>query len=120
MFQPSAGKSYHGCIRTVEEVLAESPQLQIIRGPPPQIGKRFRYVTVFRSKEEGKRRQTFSRARSWELPKTLEPWREQPTGWDDVSEVTRAIFRGVDEDDEDHEDREEIVVVLPIEVLSVQ
>ena len=49
---------YRGCIRTAEEVLTESPQLQIMRDPPPLIGKRVRYVTVFHFEEEGKPKQS--------------------------------------------------------------
>jgi hypothetical protein len=82
---------------------------------------------VFHFEEEGKPRQSFLRARSWELPESLEPWKDRAAGWDDVYEVIQAIFGGVDEDDEDYEDDdeddedcEEVVVVLPIEALSVQ
>ena len=94
----------NGCIRTAEEVLAENPQLQIMRDPPPLIGKRIRYGTVFHFEEEGKPKQCFLRARSWELPKSLEPWKDYPAGWEAVYGVIQRIFSGADE---------EIVLVMP-------
>lgn len=119
----SRAQIYRGCIRTADEVLAESPRLQIMRDPPPLIGRRIRYVTVFHFEEEGKPKQSFLRARSWELPKSLEPWKDRPSGWDDVYQMIQMIFGGVDEeddeDDEDEDNSEEIVVVLPIEALSI-
>ena len=94
-----------------------------MRDPPPLIGRRIRYVTVFHFEEEGEPKQSFLRARSWELPKSLEPWKDRPSGWDDVYQMIQMIFGGVDEDDdeddEDEDDSEEIVVVLPIEALSL-
>ena len=90
-----------------------------MRDPPPLIGRRIRYVTVFHFEEEGKPKQSFLRARSWELPKSLEPWKDRPAGWDDVYQMIQMIFGGVDEEDDDDDDSEEIVVVLPIEALSI-
>ncbi|KAF9642538.1 hypothetical protein BDM02DRAFT_3124476 [Thelephora ganbajun] len=102
---------YRGCIRTAEEVLAECPHLQIMRDPPPLIGKRIRYAMVFHFEEEDKPTRSFVRARSWELPKSLEPWKDRPAGWEAVYEVIQAIFGGIDEEDE------EIIVVVPVDAL---
>ena len=88
---------YRGCIRTTEEVLAESPQLQIMRDPPPLMGKRVRYAMVFHFEEEGQPKQSFMRARSWELPKSLEPWKGRPAGWEAVYEVIQTLFGRIDE-----------------------
>lgn len=109
---------YRGCLRTAEEVLAESPRLQIMKDPPPLVGKRIRYATVFHFEEEGKPKQSFVRGRSWELPKSLEPWKDGPVGWDAVHEEIRTLFGGVgdSEDDEDSdEDCEEIFIVVPVD-----
>jgi hypothetical protein len=107
---------YYGCVREAEEVLAENPQLLIMRDPPPLAGKRIRHATAFHFAEEGKPRRSFSRGRSWELPESLEPWKDRPAGWDAVYEVIQALFGGVDEDEDDEdEDCEEIIVVLPVD-----
>jgi len=105
-----------GCIRTAEEVLAETPNLQIMRDPPPLIGKRIRYAMVFHFEEEGKPRQSFVRGRSWELPKSLEHWKDRPAGWEAVYEMIQILFGTVDEDEEE----EEIVVVVPVDGPSAQ
>jgi hypothetical protein len=76
-----------------------------MRDPPPLIGKRVRYGTVFHFEEEGKPKQCFLRARSWELPKSLEPWQDHPAGWEAVYGVIQQIFSGVDE---------EIELVMPV------
>lgn len=107
---------YRGCIRTAEEVLAESPHLQIMRDPPPLIGKRIRYATVFHFEEEGKPMQSFLRARSWELPKSLEAYEDRPAGWEAVYEVIQRLFGRVEEDgDDDDEEEVEIVFVVPVD-----
>jgi len=92
-------------IRLAEEVLAENTQLQIMRDPPLLIGKRVRYVMVFHFEEEGKPRQSYLRARSWELPTNLERWKDHSAGWDVVYEVIQVLFGGFEE--------EEIVLVVP-------
>ena len=102
---------HQGCIRLAEEVLGENPQLQIMRDPPPLIGKRIRYVTVFHFEEEGKPRQSFLRARSWELPESLDFWKDRPTGWEDVYEVIERLFGGAEE---------EIVLVVPMDAPVAQ
>jgi hypothetical protein len=101
---PFAIQIYRGCIRAAEEVLAENPQLHIMRDPPPLVGKRVRYVMVFHFEEAGKPKQSFMRARSWELPESLEPWRDRPAGWEAVYEVLQRIFTRVEG---------EIVFVVP-------
>lgn len=95
---------YRGCIRTAEEILAELPQLHIMRDPPTLVGKRVRYVMVFHFEEAGKPRQSFMRARSWELPKNLEPWKDRPAGWEAVYGVIQTIFTRVEA---------EVVLVVP-------
>ena len=103
---PFVAQIYRGCVRAAEEVLAENPQLQIMRDPPPLAGKRIRHVTVFRFEEEGKPRQIFLRARTWELPESLEPWKNSPTGWEPVYKVLQKMFPRVEEG-------EEIVFIVP-------
>ena len=97
---------YRGCIRTAEGVLTESPQLQIMRDRPPLIRKRVRHVTVFHFEEEGKPKQSFIRARSWELPTSLDPWEDCPAGWEAVYEVIQRLFGGIDKG---------IVLVVPVD-----
>lgn len=87
---------YRGRIRTAEEVLAENPKLQIMRDPPPLVGKRIRYVMVFHFQEAGKPKDSFMRARSWELPSSLEPWKNLPAGWEAVYELIQRVFTRVD------------------------
>lgn len=106
---------YHGCVRTAEEVLAESPRLHIMRDPPPLIGKRVRYVTVFHFDEEGKERQSFLRARSRELPDSLEPWKKLPAGWDGVYKVLQALFGKFDDDSGSDGARKEIAMIVPVD-----
>ena len=65
-----------------------------------------RYVTVFHFEEEGKPRQSCLRARSWELPTSLEHWKDQPAGWEAVYEVIEMLFGPVEE---------EIVLVVPVD-----
>lgn len=88
---------YRGLVRTAEEILAESPKLQIMKDPPPLIGKRIRYVMVFHFDEKGKPRESFMRARSWELPQDLEPWKDLPAGWDVVYDAIQFLFGKADE-----------------------
>ena len=108
---PFSAQINYGCIRIAEEVLAENPQLQIMRDPPPLIGKRVRYITVFHLEEEGKPRQTLLRARAWALPKNLDPYKDRPTGWDDaVYKVIRSIFTGTEEGE-----GEEFLRILPVD-----
>jgi len=100
---------HKGCIRLAEEVLAETPQLQIMKDPPSLIGKRVRYAMVFHFEEKGQARQSCLRARSRELPTSLEVWKGRPAGWEAVYEMIQTIFGPVDEEVE-----EEIVIVLPV------
>ena len=102
---------YKGCIRLAETVLAETPQLQIMRDPPSLLGKRVRYAMVFHFEEEGEARQSCLRARSRELPTSLEAWRGRPAGWEAVYAMIQTIFGAVDEE------VEEIVIVLPADAL---
>lgn len=76
----------------MEEDLAESPRLQIMRDPPPLIGKRIRYATVFHFEGEDKPRQSFVRGLSWKLPESLHPWKSRLAGWDAVHEVICELF----------------------------
>ena len=106
---PFTAQVNYGCIRIAEEVLAENPQLQIMRDPPPLIGKRVRYITVFHLEEEGKLRQTILRARAWALPENLDPYKDRPTGWDAVYRVIQPIFTGTEEG----EGEEEFLTIVP-------
>jgi len=81
-----------------------------MRDPPPLIGKRIRYVMVFHFEEAGKPTQSFLRARSWELPKSLEVSQDDPTGWEAVYGVIRWLFARVEE-----QEREKIVLVTPVD-----
>ena len=78
-----------------------------MRDPPSLIGKRVRYAMVFHFEEEGGARQSCLRARSQELPTSLEAWKGRPAGWDAVWEMIQTIFGAVEEVEE------EIVIVLP-------
>ena len=110
-----AEQLHRGCLRTAEEVLAESPRLQIMKDPPPLVGKRIRYATVFHFEEEGKPNQSFVRGRSWELPKSLEPWKDCPAGWDAVHEEIQTLFGGIYDSGDDEDSDEEIFVVVPVD-----
>ena len=79
-----------GEIRLVEEVLAENPQLRLMRDPPLLAGKQVGYVTVFRVEEEGKPVYSFYRARSL-LPQ-LESMKGEPAGWEFIRRAVLEMF----------------------------
>lgn len=68
-----------------------------MRDPPPLLGKRVRYVMVFHFEEAGKPKQSFMRARSWELPTCLEPWADRPAGWEPVYGAIQRVFARVED-----------------------
>jgi len=87
-------------LRTTEEILAETPQLHLMREQPTLTGKQVRYVTIFCFEEEGKPLQTFYRARSLVLSHGLdgiEALRGQPAGWEVVSMAVQQLFGSPDE-----------------------
>ena len=81
-----------GTIRSNEEVLAESPQLHLMRDQPRLVERQVSYVMVFHFVEEGKPGQSFIRARSLVSKNQFEPPKGQPAGWEVVLMVIQDIF----------------------------
>jgi len=82
-------------LRTTEEVIAEAPQLHLMRDAPPLAGKQVRYVMVFCFGGDGKPVQTFLRARSLVLGQgacNFAPLKGQRAGWKTVSAAVLQIF----------------------------
>lgn len=87
-------------LRTTEEILAQNPQLHLMRDPPSLAGKQVRYVMIFDFEEEGQPLQSFLRARSLILDQGLAgiaALRGEPAGWGVVHMAIQQVFGSPDE-----------------------